>query len=753
MPEQQTDFFQALFEKHNAVMLVIDPASGAIIHANLAAADFYGYSVKHLQTLNITDINILSRQQIHAEMTRAKTSRRNSFKFPHRLASGEVRTVEVHSSLLKFGETELLFSIIHDITEQEAVAVDLQVSEERYRALFEHSLDGILLTRPDGSILAANPAACRLLEMSEAEICAAGRSGIVDTRDPRLARALAERERHGWARADLTMIRKSGERFPVAVSSQLFRDQSGTVTSMIFRDISERSRAAEDLRQSEARFRILCNTAPVGIFQADGRGNNVYVNPCWRRMAGLTEAEAAGQGWRKVIHPEDLPRVEAAWLEAVKNQASFSLEHRQIRPDGQVLRVRAYGNPLRDAQEQINGYMGVVVDITEISQLQDEVLKAQKLESLGILAGGIAHDFNNILTGLVGNLSLAELHIERGHKALPAVHAAVTAAQRATELARQLLTFAKGNQPLKQAVDIPNLLQEVVSFALRGTSVIGCFDFCGPLPAVAADEGQLHQVFSNLIINATQAMPGGGKLFISAEEALLSVRTHPHLANGPYLKLSIADSGCGIPESQLEKIFDPYFSTKSGGSGLGLATAYSIMQKHGGAIEVQSKVGEGTTFTLMLPVTDDAPQPPAGLTSQPFPHGHSETILIMDDEVLVRDLAAKMLEHLGYRAVVCSSGEEAVELYRHSLAAGRPFWAAIMDLTVPGGMGGKEAGKAILSLDKGAQMIVSSGYSSDPILAEFGRYGFSGALVKPYRVEDMARVLDLLATREKVQAG
>ena len=748
MPKKPTDFFQALFEKHNAVMLVIDPGSGAIIHANLAAARFYGYPVEVLQTLNIADINILTRQQIHAEMAQAKTSRRNCFKFPHRLASGEIRTVEVHSSLLRVEERELLFSIIHDITEQEIVSTALRASEERYRALFEHSLDGILLTRPDGSILAANPSACRMFGMTEAEICAAGRTGLVDCADPRLARALEERQQTGRARADLTLIRKNGERFPVAISSQLFRDQTGVATCMIFRDISERSQAAEELRQSEERFRILCNTAPVGIFQSDGQGNNVYVNPCWRRMAGLSEAEAAGQGWRKVIHPEDLPRLEAAWLKAVKNQASFSLEHRQVRPDGQVLRVKAYGNPLLDAQGQMSGYMGVVVDITEVSKLQDEVLKAQKLESLGVLAGGIAHDFNNILTGLVGSLSLAELHIEPGHKAQPAVHAAATAAQRATELARQLLTFAKGNQPLKRAVNIPNLLQEVVSFALRGTNVMGCFDFCEPLPAVAADEGQLHQVFSNLIINATQAMPGGGKLFITAEEALLSTTAHPHLADGAYLKLSIADSGCGIPESQLEKIFDPYFSTKSGGTGLGLATAYSIMQKHGGAIEVQSLVGKGTTFTLLLPVTADAPQQSAEPAEPSVPRGRSETILVMDDEVLVRDLAAMMLEHLGYGVVVCASGEEAVELYRHALATGNPFWAAIMDLTVPGGMGGKEAAQVILSFDKTARMIVSSGYSSDPILAESDRYGFVGALVKPYRVEDMARVLDHLADRE-----
>jgi len=375
-------------------------------------------------------------------------------------------------------------------------------------------------------------------------------------------------------------------------------------------------------------------------------------------------------------------------------------------------------------------------------KLEELLFHSQKLESLGVLAGGIAHDFNNILTGILGNISLAQMFLDETHKSFKPLGFAEKAALRAAELATQLLTFAKGGAPVKKLMSLSVSLQESISLALRGANVGCVFRLAENLHAIEADEGQMSQVFHNIIINAAQAMPGGGTLTICAENVTLSTGNQLALPEGAYARIIFADEGCGMEAEIQNNIFDPYYTTKPGGSGLGLASVHSIVRKHGGHIGVHSAIGSGTVFTLHLPsigesiiiAVCDEPSLASGSAAK-------GKVLVMDDEALIRNLATQLLQHLGYGVTSCTNGEDAITLYSAAMESGAPFLAAIIDLTIPGGMGGKEAAHRILAIDPAARLIVSSGYSSDPVMADFVSHGFCAAMVKPYRASDLARVM------------
>jgi PAS domain S-box-containing protein len=370
---------------------------------------------------------------------------------------------------------------------------------------------------------------------------------------------------------------------------------------------------------------------------------------------------------------------------------------------------------------------------------------AQKLESLGVLAGGIAHDFNNILTSILGNIALAQMSVDETHESFKPLFFAQKAGIRAAELATRLLTFAKGGAPVKSPIALAQVLEESVALALGWANMKCVVRISEDLRSVEADEAQMSQVFHNIVINAAQAMPDGGTLTVLAENVTLGDGNQLALAPGSYVRISFADEGCGMPEEVQRRIFDPYYTTKSGGTGLGLASVYSIVMKHGGHIMVGSSVGSGTVFTCYLPslcVTRGNCAVPAGAEPCQTAAANSQgKVLIMDDDALILNFTTQLLEHLGYAVTSCSNGKDAVALYGAALKAGAPFQSVIMDLTIPEGMGGKEAAQLILAKDRNARLIVSSGYSSDPVMADFLQHGFCAALPKPYRVSELAQTL------------
>ena len=365
-----------------------------------------------------------------------------------------------------------------------------------------------------------------------------------------------------------------------------------------------------------------------------------------------------------------------------------------------------------------------------------------KLEGLSVLAGGIAHDFNNILMGLFGNLSLAKEELSTDHRAWPLLKEAEGSMTRATQLSGQLLTFAKGGAPTMEPIQLGALLEKLVRFDLSGSTVRAVVRHQPGLWTAHVDEGQMQQVFANLTINARQAMPDGGEFHVELENARMEEGAVPGLNPGEYVRVVVRDTGTGIEEKHLDQVFDPYFSTKQSGRGLGLATAYSIVTRHGGQIRVESTRGEGTTFTIYLPACK-SPSPPDA--QQPAPRHHSPTrdanVLLLDDDERVRETARQMIEKIGYSVVTASDGAEAIDRYKRALQDGRPFDVVILDLTIPGGMGGKDALAGILASDPDATAIVSSGYGNDPVMCKPADHGFKGVVAKPYTMQQLEAVL------------
>jgi len=378
-------------------------------------------------------------------------------------------------------------------------------------------------------------------------------------------------------------------------------------------------------------------------------------------------------------------------------------------------------------------------DITERKRMEEELMKMQKLESIGILAGGIAHDFNNILTGILGHLSLAMQEIPPNENVYDDLVGAEKAALRAKALTQQLLTFSKGGAPIKKTASIKEILTESVSFVLRGSNVQCKFFIADDLQPVEIDAEQISQVMNNLIINANQAMPEGGNIKVSAANITVTAKDDLPVKDGDWVKITIQDEGSGIPRKHLQKIFDPYFTTKEYGSGLGLATAYSVIKKHNGYINVESEQGIGATFTIYLTASQTQPSiEKEALPSLPINKGK---ILLMDDDDYVRTVTKKLLIQLDYEAESAPDGFSAIELYKEAKETNQPFDVVILDLTIRGGMGGKITIQKLLEIDPNVKAIVSSGYSHDPIISNYEQYGFVGVLHKPYGMQELTEVL------------
>ncbi len=427
------------------------------------------------------------------------------------------------------------------------------------------------------------------------------------------------------------------------------------------------------------------------------------------------------------------------WIKAGFAPRSFETKERSGSGQLQYFENTFIGNV---SKEQLLSFWWLKRDISEKKRDEEERLKGHKLESLGILAGGIAHDFNNLLTAMLGNLSLLARSPRLGNKEVERVDAALKACSRAQQLTLQLLTFSKGGTPIKKTASIGDLLKDAVEFTLRGSKVRSEYAIPRNIWNLDVDEGQIHQVINNLVINAVQAMPDGGVIRVGASNVRVSHGPGNPLPSGRYVRISIRDNGVGIPEENLKKIFDPYFTTKQQGSGLGLATSYSVIRKHGGLMTVRSKVGRGSTFSLYLPASEGTVD--SMTTTKRTCVAGTARILLMDDDEIIRDMANEMLTELGYEVAVCRDGAEAVAAYENAHGSRTPFDVVIMDLTVPGGMGGTVALQKMLMIDPKVKAVVSSGYSNDPVMGDFSQYGFVAVLPKPYGAEDVGSLLETI---------
>ncbi|MBC7357223.1 MAG: PAS domain S-box protein [Desulfacinum sp.] len=516
-------------------------------------------------------------------------------------------------------------------------------------------------------------------------------------------------------------------------------------------ELQERKRAQARLRTSERRYRELYERSLDGYARLDLRQTIIECNTPFAGMLGYDRPEeVVGLSCRDVTPKRWHDSIERTIREQVLERGFSDLFEKQLRrKDGTLLDVEVRLYLHRDEAGRPDSMWSVVRDISERKAAEAERLRAQKLESLGVLAGGIAHDFNNILTGILGHVSLIKQSLAVGAPVENRLEELERGCARARELTRQLLTFSKGGSPVKKTGRIQDVVQDSARFTLRGTATRYQLAVDEDLWTAEFDAGQISQVVQNLVLNAHQAMDEGGEIRIRLTNRNLDHPGTLPLPPGRYVALSVSDTGCGIPQEHLESIFDPYFTTKAQGSGLGLATAYSIVKKHGGHIAVRSVPGEGTTFTVYLPAREEQVMEETPSAQEPMTSG-SGRILIMDDDSVVLEVLSEMLQHLGFECVASRHGQEAVDLYREAMASGYPFDAVILDLTIPGGMGGRRTLQRLRELDPGVRAIVSSGYSSDPIMAKPHEFGFCGVVAKPYRIEDLAQELQRVLSARAV---
>jgi len=646
----------------------------------------------------------------------------------------------------KDGHALGLEGVFRDITERKRSEENLRQEQMFSSALLE-SLPGIfyLYSYPELKLIRWNKQHESLFGYQPGEID--GRS-IFSWHPPEAKDAIMDAAKRvvelGQDSIETTLLSKDGTPVPFLLTGVKFKSLDRLYLMGTGINITELKRSQEELFRQNNLISTILESASEAIFAKDTSGVYKSINQAGARMLGLSVAEVVGHTDDELL-PAGIVNQFRKTDEQVLSSGVASEREETGDLYGRLRTFLSHKTPWRDNSGNIIGIIGVSNDITERKEHEKEQQKIEKLESLGVLAGGIAHDFNNVLTGVMGNISFAQMYLDASHKSYQPLLEAEKASARAGELAHQLLTFARGGEPVKKVVSLQQIIGETVSFVLHGSNIKGNVDVPDSIHAIEADAGQMSQVFHNIIINATQAMPGGGTLNVTAINETLHDNNPMGLPKGNYVRLSFTDQGCGIPESDLIKIFDPYFTTKSAGNGLGLASVHSIVSRHGGHVGAISTAGIGTTFTIHLPSigeTYSAYQVESEMQEADTQKGGS--ILVMDDEEMILDMVAGMLEYLGYKVTKCLNGSEAIVQYKAAKESGSPFSAVIMDLTIPGGMGGKEAAVRILEIDPKACLVVSSGYSNDPIISDFKSYGFSAAVGKPYTMNDLGKLLSSL---------
>jgi PAS domain S-box-containing protein len=628
---------------------------------------------------------------------------------------------------------------------------EIKQSEELYRLLVEYASEAILVIQKE-KIRYVNKKTAEITGYSKKELSSRSFTDFIHPDDRKLVptdKFIMGGSKTATESFTCRIIDKTGQTRWLE-AKLLGTKWGGECTTLCFLiDITERKAAEEDLRISETNYRQLVEYAPAGIYEVDvTTGKFISVNDVMCEYSGYSKEEFLNITLFDVLKEDSLQKVIERVDKMKRGEPVPALaEYEIITKDNRKLWIM-----INTKLEYENGKpvkaTTVAHNITEKKEMEHEILKAQKLESLGVLAGGIGHDFNNLLSGIMGNISLAKLEAERGENIMESLDEALRVSAKASALTRQLLVFSKGGAPVKKAASISEVLRASAAFTLRGSKIKCKFKISKHLWPVKVDVGQFSQVIHNLVLNAMQAMSGGGELRLEAKNIYLEKKLKLPLAPGRYVVIKIQDQGKGIAQDYMPQIFDPYFTTKSKGSGLGLTISYTTIKRHDGHITVESELGKGTTFKIHLPATEETPEEAGDREMRPA-EGEGR-ILLMDDEESIRKVAKRMLVELGYEVKCVEDGDEVIKHYAQARRSGQPFEAVIMDLTIPGGMGGKETIEELLKIDSDTIAVVSSGYSNDPIMSNYEKYGFSGVVSKPYRIEELSWVMrDVLKGAEK----
>jgi PAS domain S-box-containing protein len=723
---------------------------GRVLMANPVLVKMLGYSsLDELISLNLENEGFNAhypRSQFKEILEREGEVRGLEFSWTRR--DGTLIFVRENARAIRGEDGKVLYyeGTLEDITDRKRAEERLQFQS----LLLDSVRESVIATDLGGNVTYWSKGAEMLYGYSGQEVIGKPLTFIVEHKNFEEEKQRTRRviETGSWS-GEYLQKRKDGSSFWAQTVISLVKDQNGQPLGLIGidRDITARRRAEEVLRESEEKYRTLLEHSYDLVIETSMDGRFLYVSPKHREVLGYEPDELIGRSIFERIHPDDRQAVMVEFQRAIVTFTSGYVVYRFGHKNGDWRLLESTGKPFKTASGEIRGIIASR-DITEQRRMEEERLRAQKLESLGVLAGGIAHDFNNLLTAILGNISLAKVRLGTEDKTFKRLAEAERACIRASDLTQQLLTFSRGGAPIKRVTLISELIKDSASFVLRGSKA-GCeFSVPEDLWVIESDEGQISQVINNLVINADQAMPEGGVIKINAENIIIDDGDGLPIKRGRYVKITVEDQGTGIPEEHLPKIFDPYFTTKQSGSGLGLATTYSIIKNHDGYIGVESKVGVGTKFLIYLPALHKVEKENEDLVKEELLSGVGR-VLVMDDEEIIREVAGEMLSKIGYEVEYARDGAEAIEMYMRAKQNNTPFDAVIMDLTIPGGMGGKEAIERLKEIDPQVKAIVSSGYSNDPVMSEFRRYGFSGFVAKPYRIEDLNKTMHEVINQTK----
>lgn len=752
-----TEAYRALRESETNFRTLTETAASAIfifqgdkfVYVNPETERLTGYSKNELLNMGFWEVVHPEFQELIRKRGKARQQGEkvpNRYEFKLLTKGGQERWIDFTAGKIEYRGKPAGLGTVFDITDRKKMEEAIKDNEARLRALINAMPDIVRFKDGQGRWLTSNAFDLSFLGIENINYVGKSNKEIAASA-PFFKESLencAVSDEAAWEKGmvmrseEIIPRPEGGENIFDVIKVPLFNeDGSRKGLVIIGRDITERKIAEQELRMEKERLSVTLQNLGEAVISTDVSGKIILLNESAQMLLGFREQELLGRRLSSVWSlyslknkKLDVDPVEYVLKEVKAYQPSTAIQLRTTNRAGITIEFNC--SPLFVARGRLIGTVVVFRDITDKKKLEEELLKTRKLESLGILAGGLAHDFNNILTAIIGNISLASFLLEgkQEKKVSDLLIKAEKSSMRAQGLTQQLLTFSRGGAPVKKTASLRELVESSVEFALHGSQTVYSMEFAEDLWAVEIDEGQINQALNNLTINAMQAMPAGGRIKILAENILSAENASMPLPAGKYVKLVVEDNGIGIKQEHLERIFDPYFSTKQKGSGLGLATTFSIIHKHGGLITVDSRLGEGTRFTIYLPATDkkisEAPE-----KKEENLRGAGR-ILIMDDEKDVRELVKSILENSGYEVETCADGKELLDKYKKLKSKNESYDLSIMDLTVPGGMGGKETIKRLQKLQPEALAIVSSGYSNDPIMANYKDYGFAGVIAKPY---------------------
>lgn len=607
--------------------------------------------------------------------------------------------------------------------------------EALLRRIFDANTDAMLILTDECEIKFLNPAVGELLDADPDSLI--GEIFPFDVRGGQQTELEIPGEGDGFRLVELNAV------------DLVWQGESSML--VVLRDISKHREAEQALIHEKHRLDAVIDSIADAVIATDSKGCVERINAEAARLIGVEPDAVHGKPIAEVFVLED-PRTDKPlknYRDLISEPGNDEfVEYRLLVKDGAPVLVHAEMRSIADSDEMKRGEVVAFRDITRTKEHEDELFKNEKLQSISQLAGGIAHDFNNILTAVLGNISVARMGLGEDHPESEKLHLAEKAALQARTLTQQLLTFSKGGSPVLEATTIDQLVDDCAQFMLRGSNVRCELTKDPQLWPVDADKGQIGQVINNLVINADQAMPDGGILKVSLSNMKNDRKQVRALAAGDYVCIRVQDQGTGIPAENLNRIFDPYFTTKKEGNGLGLASSYSIIQNHQGIIVVDSTIGEGSTFAVYLPKSVNVEsaeevQANAPVEDETVHSGHGR-ILVMDDMEAMMMVAGEIIGMLGYEVTLTSDGEQAIEVYQQAKESGHPFAAVVFDLTVPGGMGGEEACNILRKYDPSLVAIASSGYSTSNIMSEWESSCFDAVVPKPYRIKEMSAALHRL---------